>query len=212
MLNPRYIDDREHESRRIPLERAGFLCKRLVTGDVQWPVAGNKLALLENKRVGQFLQDFMSGALTDQCQRLREACDFPLLMIEGHWRRQGSYLLDSRVTWEAAWNQLATLQDLGIRLQLSTDPEHTVERILSLAEYYSHGVHDSLDQVAGGSPEIAVLCRIPGIGPKRAEAILQWAGDLRTVANASAGALTEVPDIGYHRAVAIRNFWGRCEL
>ena len=209
MLNPRYIDDREHESRRIPLERAGFLCKRLPSGDVQWPVAGSKLALLENKKLGQFLQNFASGVLTDQCQRLREGCDIPILMIEGHWRHQGGKLLDTQYTWEQTWNQLQSLQDLGLRIQLSTDPQHTVERILSLAEYYSHGVHDSVDRVSGGSPEIAVLCRIPGVGPKRAEAILEWAGDLRTVATSTTEALMEVPGIGYHRAVAIHNFWGR---
>lgn len=209
MLNPRYIDDREHESRRVPLEQAGFLCKRLVTGDVQWPVAGDKLALLENKPLGQFLQDFASGVLTNQCQRMREACDFPILMIEGHWRHQGGKLLDTQYTWEQVWNQLQTLQDMGLRIQLTTDPVHTVERILSLAEYYSHGVHQSVDRVNAGTPEIAVLCRISGIGPKRAEALLAWAGNLRRVVTASVEELTTVRGINYHQAVAIRNFWGR---
>lgn len=185
MLEPRYVDSREAPERRVPLERAGFHVEALHVGDVKFPEAGGEIVLIENKKLSQLLEDLSTGQLDRQCYRLCEASPFPILLVEGHWRQVNGLLLDSRWTWEQVWNKLQSLQDMGVRLQLSTGPEHAVQRICELAEYYGKGEHWSGLRRLAGDVRVGVLCQVHGIGEAKAKGLLERYPTLEAVARAT---------------------------
>lgn len=207
MLSPRYIDTREAPERRVPLERGGFMPRALSYGDVQFPAQGGGTVLVENKKVVQLLEDMSSGQLVRQIRGLVENADWPLLLVEGPWRQQGGKLLDHNYSWEQAWNQMQTLQDMGCRLQLSTSPEHTVQRIFELADYYAKDFHPSALRRPAGDLRAAALSLIPGIGAKYASTLMEHFGSLGALAQATQEQLEAVDGVGPVLARRVLNFW-----
>lgn len=203
----KFVDTREPESRWKPLCEAGFVRKKLDAGDVEFLTATGETVLIEHKTVALLLQDMSDGTLANQCQRVAGTANFPVLMVEGTWTQANGCLMGTRYTWEQAWNQLQTLQDLGLRLQITTGPAHTIARILQLAEYYGKDAHHSLGRHPSGDPWVGTLCQISGVGTKRAKILLEWAGSLEGVATASLEALQALPGIPQGTARQVYQFW-----
>lgn len=212
MLSPCYVDTSEALERRIPLERAGFMLKRLSAGDVQFPESGGGTVLIENKKIYQLLEDMSTGQLVSQCRRMVDACDYPILMIEGAFQYLASgQLLGYRYTIEQLRNQLLSLQELGLYIERTADASDTVQRCLELAERYSKEQHPSIARHPSGNDGIAVLAHIPGIGTAKAKALLLSApdGSLRTVLSRSAEQLSDAEGIGPKLARRIHEFCGK---
>ena len=211
-IDDRKVDSREAEERLAPLMSVGFRKVALAAGDVSFSEAGGRLVGIENKKVSQLLTDLASGQLMKQCERMAESFDFPILMIEGRWSMVDGYLLGYQPwTWDQIWNYLATIQDLGVRLQITTTAAQTVERIIELWQYYRKGTHVSTHRATSGDHRIDVLTRIDGIGPERAKAILDLFPTLRKVARAGLD-LTEVEGVGGTTAEAVINFFGASDV
>ena len=211
MLEPRYVDTRE-QSRIAPLVRAGFKSRHLDCADVTFPEAGGDTVGIEHKTVGLLVADMMTGQLTRQCRQVVETYRYPVLMVEGHWARDpktGELVgrEGRRCTWEALWNELQSLQDTGLRLQLTTSPEHTITRILELAEYYGKGWHPSVQRQVAGDARIAVLSLITGMGTKRSQTLLDTFLSLAAIANASLEDIMAVDGFGPIQAKRIYEFW-----
>ena len=196
MLSPRYIDSREAAWRLKPLERAGFQPKQLITGDVAFPEFGGETVLIENKTVSGLLSDMTSGVLVRQMRRMCEETRWPVLLVEGKWQQSGGTLLGTHFTWQQAWNQMQTLQDMGARVQLTTGPEHTVQRILELAEYYSKEYHPSAARGPAGDARIAALSLVYGVDKVKAQSLLTHFRSLLHIANALPVELEEAKGIG----------------
>lgn len=209
MLSPRYVDSREAPERRVPLERAGFQPKRLLAGDVQFPEAGGGVVLIETKKVGQFLQDMADGQLVRQCQRMREESDYCLLLLEGAFQVVQGQLVGTPYTWNHAWDQLLSCQELGVMLERTTDAGHTVERMLHLAERYSKDTHSAqqTSRHPSGVLGVTVLCAIYGVGNVTARQLLRTFGSLERIAVLSSADLEEVDGIGPKTAQRIRTFF-----
>ena len=138
-----------------------------------------------------------------------------MLMVEGHWTREPKTgnLVGSggrTISWEALWNELQSLQDLGMRLQLTTSPEHTISRILELAEYYGKGFHASVQRQVSGDIRVAVLSLIEGMGVKRSTSLLEALPTLEQVAVASVEQILAVDGFGPVQARRIYEFWRSC--
>ena len=206
MLEPRYVDSRE-QRRRTALQRCGFISRQLDTGDVAFLEYGGETVLIEHKTVKLLLDDMVSGQLTRQMRRMCDSTPFPILLIEGHWQQAGGSVLGTGYTWEQAWNQLQSIQDQGARIQLTTSFEHTVERILQLAEYYAQPWHPSMQRSAPGDIRIAVLSFIHGIDQAKAQALLNKYGTLEYIAVAPERYLMDVQGIGPVLAKRIRQFF-----
>ena len=207
MLSPRYIDSREAAWRVGPLERAGFQRKQLIAGDISFPEFTGETVLIEHKTVAKLLDDMTSGVLVRQIRRMCEETRWPILLVEGRWQQSEGVLLNTHYTWEQAWNQLQTLQDMGVRLQLATGPEHTVQRVLELAEYYAKEYHPSAARAPAGDARIAALSLVYGIDRIKAKSLLDTLGSLSNIANASLVNLQTAPGIGTMLAGRIRVFF-----
>jgi len=114
---------------------------------------------------------------------------FPILILEGHWTQIDGYLLNTRFTWEQAWNALQSLQDIGCRLQLTTSLTHTIKRVFELVDYYAKEYHYSVSRHPSGDMRIATLSLIHGVGQEIAKKVLACYPTLEAVANASASEL-----------------------
>ena len=180
----------------VPLERAGFQKRQLTAGDVQFPEFTGEIVLIEHKTVAKLLDDMASGVLVRQLRRMCEETRWPILLIEGRWQQSEGVLLNTQYTWEGAWNQLMTLQDMGVRLQLATGPEHAVQRVLELAEYYAKDYHPSAARAPAGDLRIAALSLVHGIDRVKAGALLGHFNNLVHIAEAAPLELEEVAGIG----------------
>lgn len=202
------VDTRGHDNFRFGLQRLGFVPQALTAGDVQFQAAGDNTVLIEYKRLAQFLQDMTSGQMMKQAAAMAEASPFATLLLEGSWTQyhDGS-LAGSRVTWHQAWNALQSLQDIGLRLQLTSNLEHSVQRVLELWHYYAKEVHQSQMRQVPGDPKASILCRIGGMGPKRAKELLRLYGTLLPIAVASQEELMKVAGIGPKLARNIYELW-----
>ena len=207
MLEPRYVDNREPGERKAALVRAGFIPVTLESGDVAFPEAGGSTVLIEHKTVSLLLANMADGVMTRQARRLCEATPFPILLIEGAWQHSNGSLLGSGYTWEQVWNYLQTLQDWGLRLQLSTGPQHTLERIFSLAEYYAQEIHHSAERHPSGDLWVTALSLVYGIERKKSEALLEAFGTLEAIVDATPTQLTDAKGIGPILAQRIHSFW-----
>jgi len=207
MLSPRYVDSREPPWRLQPLERAGFERRQLEVGDVSFPEFTGETVLLEHKTVEKLLDDMSSGTLVRQVRRLCEETRWPILLVEGRWQQSNGVLLQSRYTWEQAWNQLQSLQDMGARVQLATGREHAVQRILELAEYYSKEYHASSIRVPAGDARLATLSLVYGINRVKGQVLLEELGNLEGVATADTAMLQTVSGIGPVLAERIYTFF-----
>jgi len=191
-----------------PLRRAGWEVTALKYGDYDGHDAVGKLWSVEHKTLDKLLGDMATGTLIRQCRGLVEHSDFPILMVEGHWIQDADgRLLGSRITWEQAWNQLQTIQDMGCRLQLTTSINHAVERLFQLELYYSKESHPSALRGVSGNPYIVVLSQISGISEGKAKALEDTYPTLQQVANLSPELLTDVRGIGEVLANRIWEFF-----
>ncbi len=183
---------------------------KLDYGDYDGQDVTDKLWCVEHKTVEKLLQDMQSGTLQRQCRAVVEHSDFPILMVEGHWAQSKGNLLGTGFTWEQAWNQLQTLQDMGMRLQLTTSEAHTIQRLFELEAYFLKETHPSASRHLSGSPTIAALCLIEGIGEAKANALEAAFGSLGCIAGAGDSKLLAVHGIGEALVARIVEFfWGK---
>lgn len=190
-----------------PFVRAGWEHCKLDFGDYELMDSIGAKVLIEDKPWEKLLEDMKLGVLQRQCRGLVEACQFPILLIRGHLFQKGEYLLNTRITWEGAWNQLQSIQDMGCRLQLVTGIDHAIQRIFELERYYAKEWHDSLLRSPAGNPQEQVLGMVEGIGPEKAKAIKQFFGNLKTIGNADIEELIKVQGVGDALAKRIQAFF-----
>lgn len=201
-------DTREPRARTEPLRRAGWEIIALKYGDYDGYDAVGKLWAIEQKTLSKLLADMANGTLIRQCRSLVEHCDFPILMIEGHWIQDtNGYLIGTNYTWEQAWNELQTIQDMGCRLQLTTSINHTVERLFELEAYYKKEKHDSALRQISGDPYVVVLSLIDGINTEKARVLEATYPTLASIAVTSPGQLQGVKGIGEVLAKRIWHFF-----
>ena len=203
----RYVDSREAMERRGPLIQHGFQVKAMQCGDVQFPESSGHPVLIENKKISQFLTDMTSGQLTKQAHNMLQATQWPILMLEGHWIQVNGRIVDTQITWAQAWDYIQSLQDIGIRLQLTSDANHTVQRILQLADYYAKGLHKSVSRRLAGDARVHILANIPGIGETRARELLRYFHNIEGIVAAKPEDLQTVDNIGPKLAGIIHSFW-----
>lgn len=201
------VDIREPEEIRFPLSNRGWIVAKMDAGDFCFTTGIGQQVLVERKTIKQLLADLESGTLADQCIRLIAATEWPILLIEGQWVHMSGKLYRSSWTWEQAWNALQTYQDQKLRIQITTSIHHTVTRVQQLAEYYRKGIHVSIRRQSPGDHKLDVLTRIKGVGPAKAQKLIDTYGSLAHIATASPDALAMVPGVSYNLALEIWRWW-----
>jgi len=199
------VDSNEPQEIRRELIKLGWTQDRLNSGDFAFFSATGQSIGIERKTVSDLVSS-LTGRLPNQFFNLIEDYEIPILLIEGHWGRQIGRIAQAgqihNITWEQVWNFIRTWQDRNISLEITTDTDHTLERLEQLYKYYQKPYHSGgIDrQTTGDSRIIALQCQ--GIGAATAQLLLREFGTLQRIANADYIEIAQA-GIGMKKAMAI---------
>ncbi len=200
-----WVDDREARGSGIAarlalVEGVAVVVKRLRTGD--YLIEGK--AVLERKRVPDFLESLRTGRLFSQGHRLANTPFRPFLILEGQsqeWRGSG-------VTREGIQGALVALAiGFGIPVLRSQSEDETTRLIIFTARQLHSQARVAIRRpvrIHGKrARQVYILTGIPKIGPKRALRLLERFGTIEGVLTASLEALADVEGIGKQTAQRI---------
>ncbi|WP_069807697.1 ERCC4 domain-containing protein [Vulcanisaeta thermophila] len=171
------VDSREYETAEEVIKwlkryECTVLPRRLEVGD--YVVPGN--VGIERKRAMDLISSIVDGRLFEQSNELSRAYDRAYVVIEGDLWRAASR---RDVHEHAIISSLVSIINLGVRVLFTHNEEGTAYLIKTIAEGGStHGVK-SVPVRKGGTiydAQIAFLSSLPGIGMRRAEALLRAFG------------------------------------
>ena len=201
-----WVDDREARGSGMAARLAAASgvavgVKRLRTGD--YLVEGK--ALIERKRVPDFLESLRAGRLFDQAARLAALPVRSFLVLEGRpaeWQGAG-------VTREGIQGALVALAvGFGIPVLRSADEAELASLILYTARQLhapaKAGIRRTGRRTRGKRAlQLFLLTGLPGVGAIRAKGLLDRFGTVEAVICANERALTEVEGIGKRTAQRI---------
>lgn len=201
------VDDRERESGVLEYLRnrpdLRVTVHRLELGDYLL----NNRVLIERKTIPDLAVSIADGRLFSQACRMTEGRLIPALVVEGS-TREGDI---SGMTREAIQGAIISLTlFLGIPCLRSGDPRETANLLRFTADQmrrrsaravYRHGYRPK----GVRKRRLFILQGLPGIGPARADRLLDTFGTVETVFTARAEELAEVSGIGEKTAERIRN-------
>lgn len=201
-----WVDDREARvcgiaARLAEMPGVTVAVKRIQTGD--YLIEGK--AVIERKRVSDFLKSLAEGRLFSQACRLAASPLRSFLILEGashEWRRAGV----SREGIQGALVALAV--GFGIPVLRSQDEAETIRLILYTARQFqgmSKTVIRRPSRIIRGklARQIYILTGIPKVGPARAKRLLDHFKTIEGVMAASPESLAEVDGIGTQTAQQI---------
>lgn len=176
--------------------------------------------LFERKTVRDLCVSIVDGRLFKQALRLIQGECHPVVILEG----RSSDMSDVGVCREAVQGALITLSVFfGLPVLRSLEPEETV-RLMRYTVNQGVRFAEGGVQRFGYRPkgkkarQLYVLQGLPGIGKKRAEALLEHFGGIEAIICADEDQLAEVDGIGYPTAKTVRNLvketgvpYGNCQ-
>jgi len=200
------VDDRESASGVVEILRAQDDVRveidRLALGDYRI----DDTLIVERKTLRDLVASIKDGRLFGQACRLASAKLWTALILEG----RGADLADCGMRREAIQGALITLTlFLGIPLLRSLDPAESARLMLLAAGQRRRLAAGPLPR-RGRRPrgkvrvQARLLQGLPGIGPERAERLLERFGSVEAVMTANLDALASVRGIGTGTAEAIR--------
>lgn len=204
------VDDREQPSGVIEHlmshETIRVTIRRLKLGDY---LIDNRV-LIERKTVSDLSISIIDGRLFRQACFLAESTYRPLLLIEGHVTGEEV----SGVSREAIQGAIITLAIfLNIPCLRSLDVKESANLIYYAGAQmqrnisrgvYRHGYRPKRRR----NKQLFILQGLPGIGPARAERLLETFGSIENVFHADVEALSHIAGIGCKTAKAIRDLVG----
>lgn len=200
-------DDREPVNGVIAslkgFEQVAIRRRRLSLGDYQ---VDDRL-IVERKTTRDFAVSIVDGRLFKQMIRLASSSFAGALILEGN----GEEVAESGVAREALQGALITTSlILGIPVLRSADASETARLLVfaarQLAATARGGVHRFGYRPKGRRKrQLFILQGLPGVGPGRAEQLLQAFGSVKGVVTASRSEMQAVRGIG--KSVAGRIIW-----
>lgn len=197
-------DDRERKS-GIPelLQRAGLALeiKTLPVGD--YIVASE--TIIERKSIRDMVSSVFDGRLFDQCTRLREHYERPILVVEGN--PEGiSKILENPLVFYGAIS--SAVIDYGISMISTPDAAGTARLLAAMTTRKGPARGPLLKKIRKSADvqqqQMAVLGSLPGVAETLAGRMLERFGSPAAVMGAATADLAKVPGLGRVRAQRIR--------
>ena len=198
------IDERERKS-GIPdlLKSVGLNIemKTLPVGD--YIVAPE--TVVERKSIRDLLSSVFDGRLFDQCSRLKEHFQNPIVLVEGNVD-EIEEITDNPLIFYGAIS--AVVIDFKIPIIPTPSAAHTAKLLVSLCSRKDIPKGPYLKKIKKSSDlqkqQLSVLCSLPGIGDKFAVRMLQKFGTPLRVFTATTTELAKVEGLGDARAKKIK--------
>ncbi|WP_182133904.1 ERCC4 domain-containing protein [Nitrosopumilus sp. b1] len=198
------VDERERKS-GIPdlLKQVGINTeiKTLPIGD--YIVAPE--TVVERKSLHDLLSSVFDGRLFDQCSRLKEHFQFPVILMEGNLDEIDE-ITDNPLIFYGAVSSVAL--DFKIPIIPTPSATHTVKLLISMCSRKDATKGPFLKKIKKSNDtqrqQLSALCSLPGVGEKLAIRMLEKFGTPLRVFNATTADLSKVEGLGDSRAKKIK--------
>ena len=198
------VDERERKS-GIPdlLKSVGLNVemKTLPIGD--YIVASE--TIVERKSIRDLMSSVFDGRLFDQCSRLKEHFEHPIVLVEGNVD-EIEEITDNPLIFYGALSTV--ILDFKIPIIPTPSAAHTAKLLVSLCSKKDSPKGPYLKKIKKSSnlerQQLSVLCSLPGIGEKFAVRMLEKFGTPFKVFTATTAELAKVEGLGDTRAKKIK--------
>jgi len=198
------IDDRERKS-GIPelIKKIGINVeiKTLQVGDY----IVSPETVVERKSIQDFMSSIFDGRLFDQCNRLKENFQFPIILLEGNVDEIKD-ITENPFVFYGAMSTIAI--DFKIPIIPTPNASDTAKLLIAMCSrkestsgHYLKKIKKSTDIE---KQQLSVLSSLPGVGEKTAVRMLEKFGTPLQVFGASVTDLSKVSGLGNERAKKIK--------
>jgi DNA excision repair protein ERCC-4 len=198
------VDERERKS-GIPdlLKSIGLNLemKTLPVGD--YIVAPE--TVVERKSIRDLVSSVFDGRLFDQCSRLKEHFQFPIVLIEGNVD-EIEEITDNPLIFYGAISTIVI--DFKIPIIPTPNATHTAKLLVSMCSRNESPKGPYLKKIKKSNDlekqQLSSLCSLPGVGEKFAVRLLEKFGTPLKVFTATASELAKIEGLGNARAKKIK--------
>ncbi len=198
------VDERERKS-GIPelLKSVGLNMemKTLLVGD--YIVAPE--TVVERKSIRDLMSSIFDGRLFDQCSRLKEHFQHPIVLMEGNVDEIDEITENPMIFYGAISR---VVLEFGIPVIPTPSANHSAKLLVSLCSKKESSKGPFLKKIKKSSDlekqQLSVLCSLPGIGEKFAVRMLEKFGTPINVFTATSADLAKVEGLGQARATKIK--------
>ena len=203
------IDERERKS-GIPklLQKIGINVevKRLPIGDY---IVSHE-TVVERKSISDFISSIFDGRLFDQCNRLKEHFQFPIILLEGNVDEIET-ITENPLVFYGALSTIAV--EFKIPIIPPPNASHTAKLLVALSSRKDSIKGPLLKKIRKSNDiqkqQLSVLCSLPGVGEKTAIRLLEKFGSPLKVLSASTKDLSKISGLGESRAKKIKKMLER---
>tara|TARA_B100000586_G_scaffold125519_1_gene90649 strand:- start:317 stop:1003 length:687 start_codon:yes stop_codon:yes gene_type:complete len=198
------VDEREKKSGIPDLLKAigiNLEIKTLPIGD--YIVAPE--TIIERKSISDLISSIFDGRLFDQCNRLKEHFQFPIILVEGDVTKI-EQLVDNPLVFYGAMSSIVL--DFKIPIIPTANVSHTAKLLVSMCsrKYVAKGQFIKKIKKSNDlqKQQLAMLCSLPNVGEKIAIRMLEKFGTPLEVLGASTADLSKINGLGNTRAKKIK--------
>ena len=199
------VDERERKSGIPELLKSvgmGVEMKTLPIGD--YIVAPE--TIVERKSIKDLMASVFDGRLYDQCTRLKEHFEHPIILVEGNVD-EIEEITDNPLVFYGALSTVVL--EFKIPIIPTPSASHTAKLLVSLCSRKDAPKGPYLKKIKKSSnletQQLSSLCSLPGIGEKFAVRMLEKFGTPLKVFSATTSELAKVEGLGEARAKKIKN-------
>ncbi len=198
------VDERERKSGIPDLLRAvgiNIEMKTLQIGD--YIVAPE--TVVERKSIKDLIASVFDGRLFDQCNRLKEHFQFPIILMEGNVD-EIIEITENPLIFYGAVSSIAL--DFKIPIIATPSADHTAKLLISMCSRKEIPKGPFLKKIKKSNDvqkqQLTALSSLPGVGEKLSVRMLEKFGSPLKVFNASSTELAKVEGLGNARAKKIK--------
>ncbi len=198
------VDERERKSGIPDLLRAvgiNIEMKTLPVGD--YIVAPE--TVVERKSIKDLISSVFDGRLFDQCNRLKENFQFPIILMEGNMDEINE-ITENPLIFYGAVSSIAL--DFKIPVIATPSADHTAKLLVSMCSRKELPKGPFLKKIKKSNDiqkqQLVALSSLPGVGEKLAIRMLEKFGSPLKVFNSSSTELAKVQGLGNARAKKIK--------
>ncbi len=161
--------------------------------------------VVERKSVYDFISSVFDGRLFDQCNRLKEHFEHPVIIVEGNMDEIEKITENPLVFYGAA---SSVALDFKIPIIPTPNASHTAKLLISMCARQGNMKGPFLKKIRKSGDlkrqQLSILCSLPGVGEKLATRMLEKFGSPKNSLNASLSELAKIKGMGEARAEKIR--------
>ncbi len=161
--------------------------------------------VVERKSIYDFISSVFDGRLFDQCNRLKEHFEHPVIIMEGNVDEIEKITENPLVFYGAA---SSVALDFKIPVIPTPNASHTAKLLISMCVRQGNLKGPFLKKIRKSGDlkrqQLSILCSLPGVGEKLATRMLEKFGSPTNSLNASLSDLAKIKGMGESRAEKIR--------